>query len=66
MYLIPREIVNQDIRIKTFSFKKCSITTLILWGEDPCGQSYKHFTLVNYYSRVVPDWKIPHFTTLES
>ena len=46
------------------------------------GQSYKHFTLVNYDSRVlpsykastiviydsrvVPDWKIPHITTLES
>ena len=23
------------------------------------GQSYKHFTLINYDSRVVPDWKIP-------
>ena len=31
-----------------------------------CGQSYKHFTLVNYDSRVVPDWKIPHIITLES
>ena len=31
-----------------------------------CGQSYKHFTLVNYDSRVVPDCKIPHITTLES
>ena len=30
------------------------------------GQSYKHFMLVNYNSRVVPDWKIPHITTLES
>ena len=29
------------------------------------GQSYKHFMLVNYNSRVVPDWKIPHITTLE-
>ena len=28
------------------------------------GKSYKHFTLVNYDSRVVPDWKIPHITTL--
>ena len=33
---------------------------------DLCGQSYKHFTLVNYDSRVVPDLKIPHITTLES
>ena len=30
------------------------------------GQSYKHFMLINYDSRVVPDWKIPHITTLES
>ena len=28
------------------------------------GQSYKQFTLVNYDSRVLPDWKIPHITTL--
>ena len=31
-----------------------------------CGQSYKHFMLINYDSRVVPDWKIPHIRTLES
>ena len=30
------------------------------------GQSYKHFTLVIYDSRVVPDLKLPHITTLES
>ena len=30
------------------------------------GQSYKASTIVNYDSRVVPDWKIPHITTLES
>ena len=29
-------------------------------------QSYKHFMLVNYDSRVVPDMKIPHIMTLES
>ena len=34
--------------------------------ESVCGQSYKHFTLVNYDSIVVPDWKIPQITTLES
>ena len=33
---------------------------------DACGKSYKHFMLINYDSRVVPDWKIPHITTLES
>ena len=30
-----------------------------------CGQSYKASTLVIYDSRVVPDLKIPHITTLE-
>ena len=29
------------------------------------GQSYKASTIVIYYSRVVPDLKIPHITTLE-
>ena len=31
-----------------------------------CGQSYKAPTIVIYDSRVVPDWKIPHITTLEA
>ena len=31
-----------------------------------CGQSYKASTIVIYHSRVVPDLKIPHITTLES
>ena len=30
------------------------------------GQSYKHFTIVNYDSRVIPDRKIPHIMTLQS
>ena len=30
------------------------------------GQSYKGFTIVNYNSRVVPDLKMPHITTLWS
>ena len=30
------------------------------------GQSYKHFTIVNYDSRVIPDLKLPHIMTLES
>ena len=40
-----------------FSFKESNFC---------CGQSYKHFTLINYDSEVVPDWEIPHITTLES
>ena len=31
-----------------------------------CGQSYKAPTIVIYDSRVVPDLKLPHITTLES
>ena len=34
--------------------------------DNCCGQSYKASTIVNYDSRVVPDLKIPHVTTLES
>ena len=30
------------------------------------GQSYKGSTIVNYDSRVIPDLKIPHITTLGS
>ena len=30
-----------------------------------CGQSYKGSTIVNYDSRVVPDWKKPHTMTLK-
>ena len=33
-------------------------------NTDLCGQSYKACTIVNYDSRVVPDLKIPHITTL--
>ena len=31
---------------------------------EPSGQSYKGYTIVNYDSRVVPDWKTLHITTL--
>ena len=49
----------------------CSITNAQInknvWRSPKIsGQSYKHFMLVNYDSRVVPDWKIPHIMTLES
>ena len=33
--------------------------------QEISGQSYKHFTLVNYDSRVIPDLKILQITTLE-
>ena len=35
-------------------------------NADLCGQSYKASTIVIYDSRVVPDLKIPHITTLDS
>ena len=45
-----------------------AICTLNTWRNVLVlsGQSYKHFTLVNYDSRVVPDLKLPHITILES
>ena len=45
-----------------------SVTFLSFFVGMPynCGQSYKHFTLVNYDSRVVPDLKTPHIMTLGS
>ena len=33
---------------------------------ETCGQSYKSPTIVIYDSRVVPDLKLPHITTIES
>ena len=35
-------------------------------GRAISGQSYKASTIVIYDSRVVPDLKIPHITTLDS
>ena len=35
-------------------------------GQVPCGQSYEGSMIVIYDSRVVPDQKIPHITTLDS
>ena len=43
-----------------------AITGSLVRAKKISGQSYKHFTLVNYNSGVVPDLKIPHITTLES
>ena len=37
-----------------------------LQQEVTSGQSYKGCTIINYDSRVVPDLKIPHITTLGS
>ena len=34
--------------------------------QDTSGQSYKASTIVIYDFRIVPDLKIPYFTTLDS
>ena len=36
------------------------------YAHDISGQSYKVSKIVIYDSRVVPDLKIPHITTVES
>ena len=37
-----------------------------IYLRHTCGQYYKTSTIVIYDSRVVPDLKLPHITTLES
>ena len=59
--------IHQSISLYLSCFLSLSIYIKCL---SPClqnrGQSYKHFTLVNNDSRVVPDLKILHVTTLGS
>ena len=43
-----------------------SISLQFVYAINSSGQSYKASTIVIYASRVVPDLKIPHITTLES
>ena len=43
--------------------RKLTIGKGSLYG---CGQYYKGSTIVNYDSRVIPDWKTLHITTLGS
>ena len=50
----------------SISIKQPSIPSWVMIWPVICGQSYKASTIVIYDSRVVPDWKIPHITTLES
>ena len=50
---------------------KIATHTSLLWAKSwtrntSSGQSYKASMIINYDSGVVPDLKIPHFTTLES
>ena len=57
-------IIVQHIRMLKISIVLIYAFVSILYLIS--GQSYKHFMLVNYDSRVKPDLKIPHITTLES
>ena len=55
--------LKEGERLKIYSEPGAILFTI---GSVSCGQSYKASTIVIYNSRVVPDWKIPHITTLES
>ena len=57
-------IIVQHIRMLKISVVLIYALVSILYLIS--GQSYKHFTLVNYDSRVIRDFKIPHILTVES
>ena len=57
--------VGQDVRSHWDRFCWHQGSDDIQCLDRICGRSYKHFTIGNYDSRVVTDWKIPHITTLE-
>ena len=51
--------------------RPCALLQARFWNDniilcDHSGQSFKQFTFENYDSRVVPDLKTPHITTLGS
>ena len=57
-----------DSRFKILANIKLTLTNLSKTSIfcQISSQSYKASTIINYNSRVVPDWKIPHILTLES
>ena len=55
-----------DVHFATINVQKWDCKWLAPGTYKSSGQSYKHFTHINYDSRVVPDLKIPHISTLES
>ena len=59
---------NKEKRARAWHgpFVKIGTPYATLRQDAICGQSYKAPTIVIYNSRVVPDLKLPHFTTLES
>ena len=64
--LLTVEKVKNSVHDSATKIIGIGLPVIVIIGASTCGQSYKHFTLVNYDSRVVYDWKIPHITTLES
>ena len=55
-------VLNQMINHYGIKHKCLIVLSLFL----SCGQYYKHFTIVNCNSRVVPDLKTLHIMALES
>ena len=66
--IFEKDFTSIDTWRNTLSGKKDFLNKWFFgkWNITASGHSYKHFTLINYDSRVVPDWKIPHIMTLES
>ena len=64
-----RAIINKRLavsidRLKIKLLLCCLYSKVLKVSNVTCGESYKGSTIVNYDSRVVPDLKIPHITTL--
>ena len=57
---------SQTGNLKNLAVIVAELIDWLLPTPEICGQSYKASTIVIYASRVVPDLKIPHITTLES
>ena len=62
-HFLPQQNLPKTFKIvcKVAKFRQICLPTMIT-----SGQSYKAYTIVIYDSRVIPNLKIPHITTLES
>ena len=63
---IEMNIFQTKVILSLKSVNRKAIINLLAAISVTSGQSYKASTIVIYASRVVPDLKIPHITTLES
>ena len=73
LFTLLLQILDDDLSLGVHQHKSvfktnCTngIAKTIYFIQITSGQSYKASMIVIYDSRVVPDWKIPHITTLES